>query len=334
MIFWTFQQTERTTGGGPISWVSDFIAYKETSFGEAINRLEVTVFSNPEPIKISNRPVSKSQERGFGQARDVKLPSVVYRKKEKKLRIKWRSQHLTEDEMEIFGYQNATTSVFIRAVHDVHDALNWGLNERLSARDDFDISGCLGWVKEAQTQAPKKDGDLRSILFDRSKLYLHLVRTNHFHNEIDVDWSSMHKNAAHLLYHYDLWNETDARMPHGNVFGKGILEHFDYYEKMPLAEILSSLGMVSYNSATTYDEKIKSLQVELAFVFAYIKKRGKVPERLADELVGRMVEEAKNDRSFWVHRSRHGIGSHFAWMFNYLEAFSTIERPAFLKGES
>ena len=271
---------------------------------------------------------SKLLWRGVKLAHDVKLPSVVFRRKEKKLHIKWQSQNLTEDEMEVLAGP-ANHSVFVRAVQDVYDALVWGLNERLTTKDDFDISGCLSWVKNAQAQAPLDGKDLRSALCARSKMYLHLVRTTEFHRVIDIDWSSMHKDAAYLLYHRELWNGADERMPHGNVLGKGILENFVFYEKMSVDEILLSLGLQPYENAKTYEAKIKALQVELAFVFAHVKKRGVVQSDLVDELIRRMNIEAKNRRSFWVYRSRHGVGSHFSWMCNYLEDFTSLSRRQF-----
>lgn len=334
MILRTFQETEWSAEGGPISWVSHFIAYKEANFGDAIQSLEVTIFSNPPISKSDQGPVSKLRRRGVWQPHSVKLPSVVYQKKEKKLRIKWQSQNLTEDEMEIINSQNATNSVFVSAVQDVHNALVWGLNERLTERDDFDICGCLDWVKDAQNQAPTNDADLRSVLSFRSEMYLRNVRTKNFHERFDIDWASMHENAALLLYHPDLWNDSDARMPHGNILGKGILAHFSYYEKMSVDEILSSLGLKTYDSRMSYEEKIKALQVELSFVFAHIKKRGVVHRGLADALIRHMTVEAKNKKSFWVHRSRHGVGSHFSWMYNYLKDFTSINRPNFHQHES
>lgn len=328
MILSTFQETELSAGGGPISYVADFIAYKEVDFGPAIQSLEVTVFSKPDSTG------GRLRGRDIRQPHDVKLPSVTYRKKGKKFQIKWQSQNLTEDEMLILCLPDMTTSVFIHAVQDVYDALEWGLNKRLSDRDEFDISGCLDWVKAAKTQAPSNDKDLRSVLSVRSEQYLHLIRTHDFHQRFDIDWSSMHEDAAHLLYHPELWNETDARMPHGNVLGKGILDNFTYYEHISIDEILSQLGLRSFEAATVYDDKVKALQVELAFVFAYVKKRGMVPEALADELIRRMMLEMKNKKSFWVYRSRHGTSSHFVWMYNYLEAFTNIHLRSFWKFES
>ncbi|KJZ18822.1 hypothetical protein [Loktanella sp. S4079] len=329
MIFWTFQQTEWAIGGGPIAWVGDFIGYKESNFGQAINSLEVTVFSNPQPQEFRKPPNSSLRRKGIRQPHEAKLPSVVYRKKERKLGIKWQSQNLTEDEMEISGWQNATRSVFIRAVRDVHDALAWGLNERLSGRDDFDISACLEWVKVAQVHVPTTDEDLRSVLSRRSEEHLHLVRTKDFHKKFDIDWSSMHEDAAYLLYHPDLWNDTDERMPPGNQLGKGILKNFDYYENTSLIGILTSLGLSTYDNALVYDDKIKALQVELALAFAHIKKSGDVPETLTDELIRKMKLESNNKNSFRVHRSRHGVNSHFHWMSYYLEKFTSQNRRHF-----
>ncbi len=328
MILWTFQETARSSGGGPISCVSDFVSYQEVNFGIAIRDLKVTVYSNPE--NIGKGPISKLRSNREGKTHDVFTPSVVFRRKEKTLRIKWQSRNLSEDEMEVLGWQNVTTSIFNRAVQDVYDALNWGLNEYLSERDDFDISGCLDWVKAAQNNAPANDDNLRSILSARSKLYVHLIRTKHFHQKIDIDWSLMHEDAAYLLYHPELWNDTDPRMPHGNVWGKAILSNFDYYKKMSVGEILSGFKMDSYEDAATYDGKIKALQVELALVFAHIKKNGFVSDALVDALIRQLIVEAENEKSFWVYRSRHGVFSHFSWMCDYLEAFTNIKRPSFL----
>lgn len=256
------------------------------------------------------------------------MPNVVYRRTEKKLRIKWQTKNLSESEMEDWG-ATVSRAVFVRAVQDVYEALEWGLNARLTKKDDFDVSACLNWVKEAETQAPSNDSDLQSLLSVRSEQHLHLIRTRDFHKRFDIDWSTMHENAAHLLYHPDLWNDTDARMPHGNVLGKGIIENFDYYETMSVDDILTSLGLGLYQSSIVYDDKVKALQVELAFIFAHIKKRGTVPADLTDALIRKMNVEAKNGNSFWVHRSRHGVNSHFAWMCNFLEAFTRLKRRDF-----
>lgn len=139
----------------------------------------------------------------------------------------------------------------------------------------------------------------------------------------------MHEDAAYLLYHPDLWNDADERMPHGNQLGKGILKNFDYYEKTSLNDILTDLGLSTYDNAVVYDDKIKALQVELALAFAHIKKRGDVPVSLADGLIRKMKLESNNKNSFWVHRSRHGVNSHFHWMFNYLEDFTSLNRRHF-----
>ena len=48
MILWTFQQTERSAGGGPIGWVGDFLGYPERNFGSALSDIEVTIYSNPD----------------------------------------------------------------------------------------------------------------------------------------------------------------------------------------------------------------------------------------------------------------------------------------------
>ena len=328
MILWTFQETKRSRGGGPVSSVADFVAYQEINFGDAIKTLQVTIYSNPE-IKIRNPGLlSRLRYPDFNEQPDVNLPSVVFRRKEKALRIKWQTQHLTEEEMEAFA-GSLTNSIFVRAVQDVCDALEWGLNRRLKKHDDFDIAGCLGWVKAAQIQAPKDNEGLRSVLSRRSKEYLHLVRTKNFHSKFDVDWNSMHDDAAYLLYHPDLWNDADERMPHGNQLGKGILNNFEYYENTSVNDILTNLGLTAYEEAPVYEDKIKALQVELALAFAHIKKRGTVHTSLADGLIRRMKLESKNKKSFWVHRSRHGIGSHFRWMCNYLEDFSSLSRTHF-----
>ncbi len=328
MLLRTFQQTERSVGGGPIGAVADFVAYREIDFGDAIGELEVTVYSNPEIGKSNPGLISRLRFRGIKQPHGVKLPSAVFRKKERTLRIKWQSRNLAENEMESFA-ATMTNSIFVRAVQDVHDALEWGLNQRLTKEDDFDISGCLEWVKAAQIQAPTDEEDLRAVLSHRSEKYLHLVRTKHFHEKFDLDWSSMHEDAAYLLYHPDLWDDADERMPHGNQLGKGILKNFDCYENVSIDDILSSLGLQPYEDAAVYEDKIKALQVELALVFAHIKKRGTVSTSLTDALIRKMKLEAKNKKSFWVHRSRHGIGSHFQWMCNYLEDFTSLSRRQF-----
>ncbi|MEP1696932.1 MAG: hypothetical protein ABJJ69_10380 [Paracoccaceae bacterium] len=328
MILSTFQKTGRSAGGGPIGEVSEFLGFQERDFGSALSDFEVTVYSNPDIRHSDEGVLAKLRGRGVRIPHEVPLPNVVYRRSEKKLRIKWQTQTLSEAEMEDWSAK-ASHPVFLRAVQDVYEALKWGLNARLTNKDDFDVSACLNWIKEAETQAPSNDSDLQSLLSVRSEQYLHLIRTKNFHKKFDIDWNAMHKNAAYLLYHPDLWNDTDARMPHGNVLGKGILENFVYYEMMSVDDILTSLGLGPYQTSTSYDDKVKALQVELAFIFAHIKKRGTVPVDLTDALIRKMNIEAKNRNSIWVHRSRHGVGSHFAWMCNYLEGFTSLKRRDF-----
>jgi len=321
MLLLTHQITENTIGGGPIGWVSDYIAFENADFGSAISEIEIKVRSNPEmPGKWRKRMF-------FPGILSSQIPQpeshqhATFRRKAKKLIIHWMTQHLTEYEMEKHNYPNATQDLFWRAAADVYDALDWGLHARLKPADDFDISACLAWVQSTQTESDQTNTEFRHNLAIRSKKSKRLITNIHMQAKIKTDWAVLHPDAAALLSHPNLWNETDPRMPQGNPFGQGISNHFDYYASLSLSETLKSFHATSYEDADQDSDRVRALQIELGLVFAHIKKRGTVAPDMVNALKKRMGVEAKRANSFWVHRSKYGRSSHFAWMQNYLDGF-------------
>mgnify|MGYP001110168715 CR=1 FL=1 len=307
MRFYFTHTTPTTFGGGPASAVASYLGNNVDTFGAGVEEIQVSL------ITLSN---------GFDGSVQQPEPRVLFRRKAKTIFIDWPCTHTTPVESQDYSLQNLTQKTFMKAVQDVHDALSWGLPKRIKKTDDFDTVACLKLIRSGMEINFPTEEAFREELYHRDEQYTKHLRTQSMHKKINIDWSQYHPDAAHLLHHPELWNETDPRMPHGNDFGKHILNNFDTFNDLPLSDVLKKLGLKPYETTSTSTHKNQALQAEVGLIFSYIKITGSSPSQMTDDLLDRMVIESSVERSFWIHQSRLGTGSHFDWMQFYLNDFA------------
>lgn len=298
-------------GGGPASWVASYLGYEAPSFGKDLEEIQITLISSSKRFLLKPK---------------LTEPKVLFRRNSKTLYVDWPFTRLEIDEITPDYLNQTTQDKFKCALEDIYEALDWALNKRIKPKDDFDIASCMDFFANARKITHATDDDYRKELKLRDEKYTTQLRTHSMHQKIDTDWDVLHPDAAHLLFHPDLWSETDPRMPQGNEFGKYVLINFNDLHGLPLSDVLEKVGLKPYEIAAGKDQKTQALQTEIGLIFAYIKKTGTVSPNMVRDLLDRMEMEDRVKNSFWVYRAKGETSSHFQWMQYYLTEL-TNETP-------
>lgn len=299
MEFSFLGQTHNTFGGGPVSWVGDLLESETSTFGPALETIELTVFypgiSKRAHSSIPYEPPEKNTRR--------------FERKRKTLRILWISQRQTQAMVGEIYLPQMTSDILLGSFEDAIDALQYGL-ERLTASDDFDKGSFLKWLREMK-ERPWGDGEaLRETLggaSDRRRAAWQAQAEADPWSVLGIDWAKMAPNARDILDDPADWSNGDDFSPHGNDTGADIFAEWSRYARLTPERAVQQIG---WSDAFDLDDDIcwhEWVEINLALAFGHIKKKGRCPAKLAvqaHEVLTEQIARTANDTD-WPFRDEY-----------------------------
>lgn len=277
-------RTHRSFGGGPWSFVSNIISQNMPRFGSAVERIELTIFCNG---------ILVNDHRDFPPLSETE--SVRFFRKKKLISITYPSSQFTPDEAFSLLLPALKRTHFRSALDDLIAALNWGLRQRITTKDDFDTDAFLAWIGGYSAREFASDEVFRTEVRDA----FNAAKARHEQmdpwEKLCIDWDEMAPNAREILDDPIDWSTDHAYSPHGNDTGADIFVVWAKYKDLSARQVALRLGWrdneLDIENELFWQDWVK---IHLALAFGHIKHAGTCNSELA--LEGRDILEKEMQR--------------------------------------
>lgn len=285
---YTLGKSHRKHGGYP-SYIGTWLSTLHPSFGEAISEIYLTVAYNGRMTDHRGIPA-------------IDLSNTVrFERKRGRYNITWVSSRCTPDSRFGIRADSITVRQWEDGFADVHDALSWGLAQRLKPQDDFGVSAFLDWVNAHRARKFESDEALRthiSKVHESQKKQIAAQAAADPWRVVDIDWDDMHPDARAILDDPKDWSNSDDFAPHGNDTGADIFARWSDYKALTAEQAAAEIGWgpeFDLNNALCWKDWV---EINLALPFGHIKKTGTCPARLAQHALDVLRDD--------LHRAKRG----------------------------
>ncbi len=281
----------RGYGGGPASFVTDYLGADPVNFGCALDVIEVSICNEGE-----NAPKPWT---GFEMP---DRPTCRFLRKRKKLAVTWPGTRHSADEVDQLYLTNLTRSTFRRGAEELHDAMSWAFAQRLKPSDAFDVAACLDWVASTLQVSFDSDQKLQAVVEKHGRKKRTRLRKAELDRSMTIDWTRYHPGAAYHLPDPWYWDESDERAPHGNAVGAAIISQWERFGLLDAEDAYRSTGLPEWAPEAGLSERKNAVRAHIALVIAHLKFSAFCPTDIASAAITCLKAEKAMPDSPWARR--------------------------------
>ncbi|QEF99151.1 hypothetical protein Mal15_32110 [Stieleria maiorica] len=313
MDFYVAKSTYNTSGGSCLyGYAGDLLTAHIDDYGTAIKEIEVVACLRSKTRKF--RPTLEGLFDQFHAYIDS-LPRITFQRKNKRVKIEFRSEHFTADDEES---RNATPEQQMTAADEVAQALAM-LRKRIKPSDDFDVERFLAHA--SKVLATKIENPVQSERVRQAAIAKRLAIRDAKSpwERLEIEWERFHPNARDILDEPYYWECADDLAPNGNDTGADLLEDFRRWNKKHprtspikfLDGLIKAWGIDPIDWDITDRAVVAQLDADqpiplnvcneaaIALAFSVIKVRGTCPPDVAERGLAAITRTET-----LVHRSR------------------------------
>lgn len=210
-------------GSGMLAWlVGHYLESGLADYGTAVTEIYVL---------IAFRGGEKRFPHSFMEFHSKYLPSLPttrFFRKKARMDIQYETKVADATLLEQHGFPS--TYLFAKALSEL--AVNFHLiDSRLKKSDDFDLARFHADVSRAVSEAPRSDGDMKSLYEKLEDEQKERSAAMDPWERLGVEWDEYHPSARSLLNDPFFWSGIDSDAPHGNDSGADLLNDFKKWNK-------------------------------------------------------------------------------------------------------
>lgn len=235
------------------------------------------------------------------------LPQVTFRRKLKRVEIRFRSEHFMAEDNEA----KPSADKCNKACKEIAAALQL-LKKRIKPSDHFEVDRFLtdasdllatriDSLKEWESLGKQADEKWRAIRATKSPWEL-----------LEIDWSHYHPRAKEILDDPFFWERADDLAPNGNDTGADLLDDYRRWDKRNrnrspmdfLDQLIPRWGIKPIDWSITDEKAVRAIKQEdpialslcdeaaIGLAFAVIKMRATCPSNVIDMALAALIRTA------------------------------------------
>jgi uncharacterized protein YfeS len=282
-------------GHRSISVVSDLLEYEIPDFGDAIQKLEITLhFYHDGPAR---KTLEKMQEEFHRNLK--KLPKCTFYRKKHRLNLDFEAKFTTGYEIE----RNRKPPIqinpdWVKAVLEEIIYFSPLIKQKIKKSDNFDYPAFEVHLKSTLKTIPGSTNELEEIHDIVSIRRKEAFNKLNDWEKLGLDWDDFHPKAREIVPIPNQWSCTDEFAPNGNDTGADILELFQTWNKensnkSAITFLSNLLKSWEIDISDPYRNEYSSytyFQSVIGLAFASAKIRGKCEQDLKDKSVNAIDE--------------------------------------------
>lgn len=282
-------------GHKSISLVSELLEYKMPNFGDAIQKIDITVhFYHDAP---ASKNLEKLQEE-FHKNLD-KLPKCTFFRKKKRLSLEIEGKFATGCEIDRSRKPPIIINpVWVKATLETIISFVPIIKPKIKKTDNFDFSKFAAYLNATLNTMPDSVEELESIRDIVAQRKKEAFNKKDDWGKLGIDWDDYHTKAREVVPVPNQWSGTDEFSPNGNDTGADTLEIFRKWDKRNgsqstlifLAKLLKDWDI---NINDPYQSEYTSytyFQAVTGLAFASAKIRGKCEQELKEKAMAAINE--------------------------------------------
>ncbi|WP_182865125.1 hypothetical protein [Stieleria mannarensis] len=307
------KSTYNTSGGSCLyGYAGDLLTSHLGDYGTAIKEIEVVACLRSKTRKF--RPTLEALFDQFHAYLDS-LPRITFQRKNKRVKIEFRSEHFTADDE---GSRNASPEQQMTAAYEVSQALPM-LRKRIKPSDDFDVERFLEDASKILATKIENPGQAERTRQAAGEKRIAIRDAKSPWERLEIVWGQFHPNARNILHEPFYWESADDLAPNGNDTGADLLEDFRRWNKKhprtsPLKfldglmkaweidpidwDITDHAAVIQLDADQPIPLKVCN-EAAIALAFAVIKVRAACPRDVAERGLAAITRTG-----FLVNRSR------------------------------
>jgi uncharacterized protein YfeS len=203
--------------------VAHLLIVRLGNYGDAVEEIEVVGH-----FRSKIRKFLPTLEELFDRFHEYieSLPRITFRRKLKRIKIEFLSEHFTADDDE----RPATAKDRMQAAEEFAAVLPL-LRKRIKATDDFDLERFLADASEVLATKIETEEEWEQIRQAATEKLKANRATKSPWELLGIEWYRFHPNARKILDDPFYWESANELPPHGNDTGADLLEDFRRWHK-------------------------------------------------------------------------------------------------------
>lgn len=288
--------TYNSYGGSSLySPIGDLLALHLGEYGSAVEEIEFVAY-----LRSKSRRFRPTLEELFDQFHKSieSLPRIAFRRKLKRMKIEFLSDHFTAEVAEDRSPSLEKRSLAVQEVAAVLPLLR----KRIKSSDEFDLEGFLADASEILATEIDTLEEWEKIGEAATQKRLAIRATKSPWELLEIEWEQFHPQARDVLDDSFFWESANDLAPNGSDTGFDLLEDFRRWHKRHpktsplkfLEGLMTSWDIEPIDWLVTDDNMVRRLDKEqaiplrvcnetaISLAFAVIKMRGTCPPEVIE----------------------------------------------------